>query len=384
MGVILYTLAVRDQKTRIRLLRTFWAATDYLLFVTLIFGFALIGSTSMEHAWRFLWVALALNTVFVLAIASGLTLKLADPALTLIQICTACTWILSTNAVQPALGHLGIVVMFVPLSYACLLFEPRVYIRIMVYVSLLVVPLFVIVGAAEVRFAVHTLPEQALSALTVIISVGRFLTANAAVSRLRADLKSRNDELIDVSEKLANLASRDELTGLRNRREFMRILQQEADRSARGQPGVCVSILDIDYFKQVNDVHGHPVGDAVLHQVAVLLDSARRATDTVARYGGEEFTLLLPGTNLSTAELALERVRSHVAQHDWSGVAPGLKVTVSAGIADWKPDSTLASLLSRADAALYEAKKEGRNCVRVDGGGGARPAGPETENPAFA
>jgi diguanylate cyclase (GGDEF)-like protein len=95
-----------------------------------------------------------------------------------------------------------------------------------------------------------------------------------------------------------------------------------------------------------------------------LLEETRRATDTLARYGGEEFILLLPGAGLDTAMLALERTRKHIERHDWSRIAPDLKVSISAGIAAWKPGETLAQVIDRADAALYEAKHAGRNRVR--------------------
>ncbi|MDB5797544.1 MAG: diguanylate cyclase/phosphodiesterase & domain with sensor [Paucimonas sp.] len=365
MALTLDWLAVRDRKTRTRLLRTAWAATDHVLFLIVIFGFALIGSIPMAWAWDSLLGVLAINIIFFGAIASGLTSNLRDPAMTVIQVCTASTWALVVAAMRPEISHVAVPCMFVPLSYAALLFPPVVYFGIWAYISMVIAAAFFLPWWPVERVALATLPEQLWTAISILINIARVLMANAAVSRLRADLKSKNQELHDLSEKLADLASRDELTRLCNRREFMRLLQEEAVRSGRSRVGFCVAILDIDHFKQVNDVYGHAVGDAVLHEVGAVLDSVRRSIDKAARFGGEEFTMLFVGADLATAQLALERIRTHVSGYDWSSVAPGLKVTVSAGLADWAPDSTVASILSRADTALYEAKNAGRNRVRT-------------------
>ena len=127
-----------------------------------------------------------------------------------------------------------------------------------------------------------------------------------------------------------------------------------------------VLLLDIDYFKRINDTHGHEAGDVVLKVFAERLTSQLRALDIAARYGGEEFVILMPGSGLAEAELAAERMRRNVANTPFKLAADlELPVTVSIGLAQASSGEAMDSLLRRADAALYEAKTDGRNRVQA-------------------
>jgi diguanylate cyclase (GGDEF)-like protein len=128
---------------------------------------------------------------------------------------------------------------------------------------------------------------------------------------------------------------------------------------------VSVLAIDIDYFKALNDRHGHPVGDASLRKLAGLMTRNLRRIDTIARIGGEEFVVLLPRTNLDEATGVAEKLRSMVEGTEFPGGngQPGGTLTVSVGVAALRPEETGADLLARADNALYEAKDRGRNCV---------------------
>ena len=164
----------------------------------------------------------------------------------------------------------------------------------------------------------------------------------------------------------AELAVRDGLTGLFNRRAFDARLADEVQRAVRYQRPLSLLMIDIDHFKPYNDQHGHPQGDALLRELSGLFLSCVRSTDFVARYGGEEFAVLLPETNppnaLAVAQAILERVSAHPFLH--REAQPGGALTVSIGIA--APDSELPEadrLLLAADRALYQAKGAGRNRV---------------------
>ncbi len=167
-------------------------------------------------------------------------------------------------------------------------------------------------------------------------------------------------------EGLARLARRDALTGAANRRAFDEALAREAARAARSGEPLSVALLDVDRFKQVNDLHGHAAGDAVLAAVAARAAGALRAGDLLARVGGEEFAILLPGADLARSAEAAERVRARVAEAPVPLPGGGaIEVTASLGCAALLPgEADGASLLARADARLYEAKGAGRNCVR--------------------
>lgn len=168
---------------------------------------------------------------------------------------------------------------------------------------------------------------------------------------------------------LQQAALQDPLTGLANRRALNGELVQQVTRSqASGQP-LSLVILDLDHFKQVNDTHGHALGDQVLAELATLMQRRTRAGDLPARWGGEEFVWLLPGAGEETAGRAAERLRVAVAGHPF---VCG-RLTISLGIATLRPGEDARSLFARADAALYQAKQSGRNrgCLAADDPGGA-------------
>jgi diguanylate cyclase (GGDEF)-like protein len=169
------------------------------------------------------------------------------------------------------------------------------------------------------------------------------------------------------AQRLRLLALTDPLTGLANRRQtdYRGTVAFKAAR-ASGQP-FCVLAIDIDHFKQVNDTHGHAVGDAVLQRVGRECQRTLRKLDLMGRIGGEEFTGLLPETAEPAARLVAERLRAGVEGLDLDDVAPGLRVTISLGVAQMRgEDSDFAGLLARADAAMYRAKQSGRNRVVSD------------------
>ncbi|WP_028450398.1 GGDEF domain-containing protein [Chitinibacter tainanensis] len=162
---------------------------------------------------------------------------------------------------------------------------------------------------------------------------------------------------------LRHVSMQDPLTGIGNRR----LLDQEGpalfQRCLEDSRPLSVLMLDLDYFKQINDTYGHAVGDEVLKISALIMLAGCRGGDLVARYGGEEFILLLPGAPGATAVEVAERIRLRIQQYDWSQVQPGLKVTCSLGVAECLDEVALDDLQQHADQALYQAKHHGRNRV---------------------
>ena len=177
------------------------------------------------------------------------------------------------------------------------------------------------------------------------------------------------DQLTQMNQTLEELALLDGLTGLANRRRFDMALANHSNHAARYARNLALLILDIDYFKQYNDIYGHVAGDRCLQQIGQLLQAMpNRVGDLVARYGGEELTIILPDTDLVGAMGCAERVLAHVRQmqipHEGSPLG---QITVSIGVAVQTPgnaaDSTPVALIKQADAALYQAKKNGKNQV---------------------
>ena len=186
---------------------------------------------------------------------------------------------------------------------------------------------------------------------------------NHMVGRLRQsrqDLADVNETLRRQNEELERLSSSDSLTGLSNRRILTQRLSEELLRAQRHSHSFTVLMLDVDHFKKYNDAHGHPAGDEVLKKVANILRNCTRAGDCTARYGGEEFAVLLSGKGGDTALQLAERIRERVAAEEFVGG----KVTISGGIAEFPHHGhTAEAVISSADEALYEAKRQGRNRV---------------------
>ncbi|WP_353979572.1 sensor domain-containing diguanylate cyclase [Salinicola endophyticus] len=174
--------------------------------------------------------------------------------------------------------------------------------------------------------------------------------------------REQTRELQARNRRLEYLATRDEMTGLHNRRYGQQLLEQAIRRSSRYGEPLAVAMLDLDHFKTVNDEHGHAVGDDVLREFSSLVGAMLRQSDMLIRWGGEEFLLLLPGVDRFSAHATLDRVLTRLKQQPLS--ARQLRLSFSAGIAEPR-QTTSHKLLERVDAALYRAKQAGRGCITV-------------------
>jgi len=207
---------------------------------------------------------------------------------------------------------------------------------------------------------------------------GLMVLGGRAVEKLDGDGRSFLGQLANQAhivmensrlfERVQNLAIRDSLTGLFNHRHVLGLLAREVERAGRYPGGMSVLMLDVDHFKRTNDEHGHLAGDAVLRDVARLLQDTLRTVDSVGRYGGEEFLVILPHTPPEEGRRTAERIREQIEQHAFRVGSRELRVTVSVGVASWEMEgrNSPEALIREADQALYRAKEEGRN--RVAGG----------------
>lgn len=185
--------------------------------------------------------------------------------------------------------------------------------------------------------------------------------ASLRTKSLQDELKLKNRQLEELLDKVNYMAITDALTGLYNRRRFLDALTNEYERAKRYATPFSLVMLDIDYFKKINDTFGHAVGDAVLKEVSEILLKSIRDIDTAARYGGEEFMIILPNTDIAHARIIAERMRQAIEMHDFAGV--DWKISVSIGISgmpDVKVDNK-EKLIRCADFAMYRAKQCGRN-----------------------
>jgi diguanylate cyclase (GGDEF)-like protein len=200
-----------------------------------------------------------------------------------------------------------------------------------------------------------------------VINTNIFLSAMCAVTGLFAWVNEvRNRQVFALEIELERLATTDPLSGALNRRHFTKCAEAEMSRSDRHGHELALLLIDIDHFKNINDTHGHQTGDEAIRALADTCRAMMRRSDYLGRMGGEEFAILLPETNGEAARQLAERLRVELSQLRLPGDKDDVKFTVSIGVAHWRSErDDLESLLRRADTALYEAKRRGRNQVVV-------------------
>jgi diguanylate cyclase (GGDEF)-like protein len=232
---------------------------------------------------------------------------------------------------------------------------------------LALVSLYVVHGSGPDGAQVRQLPS-----LHLLCSLGLMVVATIFVLLFELTKTQGFVHLEQALRTINELAIRDELTGTHNRRHLIRLIERASERGHR----FSLCLLDIDFFKNINDTYGHSAGDAVLRAFAHTVQNQVRPGDTFGRYGGEEFLLMLPDTLANGAMVMAERVRLAIEQMRCADVGPAVVVTVSIGVAEFRPGETITQAIGRADEALYHAKSAGRNRVACHGDAALPPAPP--------
>ncbi|WP_417560134.1 diguanylate cyclase [Marinomonas sp.] len=199
--------------------------------------------------------------------------------------------------------------------------------------------------------------------LAIVVFLALMIYWNRKIAKANTLLKQAQKDIEEKNKELNRLALTDNLTTLFNRRKLEELIQAEIDKGYHVDNCFCLSILDIDHFKEVNDKYGHQRGDSVLVEIARVLKDSLRITDYVGRYGGEEFIIIFPESSIADVKLIIEGVRLKIAQYDFEGVE---HKTASFGLTAFKAGDTIEAVVKRADNALYEAKESGRNRVVVN------------------
>ena len=226
----------------------------------------------------------------------------------------------------------------------------------------LVTPVVVVTGKGDEMIASQVvqagaydyLPKSRISKK----SLARIINNTLEKFRMKQEIKQ-------ALEKMAELSTKDELTGLYNRRYFMEFAERKFSGAARYGQSLSFCMLDLDNFKKINDAYGHPAGDAVLKATARQLRESIRRCDLTCRYGGEEFAVIMPNTGIADAEKFCERLRQKIEDTPVYCDSKEIRFTASIGLAQFAPaaDKSMADLIKRADGALYAAKQQGRNRV---------------------
>jgi diguanylate cyclase len=336
----------------------------YVLFAFVQHGEVLLGQIDLEESNALTAFNLCGAFGFYLLARSGLSAHLSnDPFLTLPQIVFAMASITWSYAITgPARGAV-IAIMVVTLLFGMFGLPPRMAPRLalLAFVAL----------ASVMLWRAVTLPQryppmvEAVHALFAAIVIGGSAVVVARIGKLRARLAAQKKDLGDALALNRELATRDALTGLLNRRAMMELLAREHPRIERGAGPLAVALLDIDWFKRINDNLGHGAGDEVLRRFATVVKSELRAADALARWGGEEFLLLMPGTRAGDARVVIDRLRGAIAAGGFDAIAPRLTVSFSAGVVEMQEGESQDGAIDRADRALYRAKQNGRDRVEA-------------------
>lgn len=365
----------QDERRALRLRRQLMAVYSYLI----VWGGVLLGrelgtfSEDVPHWWLF-GIVMLINLVVFIMIRSGYSERFNDPALTVTQMVAGI--IMNTFLLHWS-GDLrgGLLAIYLMVMVFGVFSLSR---REMIIMSIFVMFCFTGLEIYEWRYV----PEMKLFSITVglwsillislvwFIYVGGYIhnlqqrerAQRGALLKQQSDLEAVNRKLNITMKKLAEIAIRDELTGLYNRRHFHERLDDEMARAARGVGHLHLALIDLDHFKRINDDWGHHLGDQVLKRFAGLSQKLLRRSDLIARYGGEEFVVLFTEGEGDAIDQVVNRLRTRLPEERFEE-APDVRVALSAGITEWQLGDDADSFIRRADDALYRAKAEGRNRV---------------------
>jgi diguanylate cyclase (GGDEF)-like protein len=305
---------------------------------------------------------LVLVALFLIVSELGLNDRFSDHYLVAPQ-ATVCMLIaLAFTYIAPEVGVMFLCTLFIVFSFSSLRSTPRQTMVIWTAMTIGLAGLFLLTDK-PISIPHGNYLERFSTMLVLVLSIGRCMFLGIFSSSTKHSLYQSGLKLKEAYKRIEELAELDELTGSYNRRCIMRMLDEEIARAARSGTPCSIALIDLDWFKRINDAFGHPTGDEVLRTFAITMFANIRANDRFGRYGGEEFLLVLPDMDTSGAMRALDRLRAIIFELDWSAFSPSMTVTISAGVATLKPNETPDTFLARADSALYAAKARGRNRI---------------------
>lgn len=331
-----------------------------LLYLAIIFVLFLQG---VVQAIAFLTGATML-VFFLLAFYIAFSLKwnrrFFDPSLTFAQMCAAVVMMLTVFALDRHTQSALVPFLLVVFSQATYRLTSRTLTVVSVGSMIAYLAVILMRGCEDAAAFRYDVMAWVVSTVTLplVSATGRHIQV------LRLALKSTRHQLQQIEEK----AIRDELTGLYNRRQLVTELDNAVTQANAQGSTFCLAVIDVDHFKDINDRHGHLVGDLILREFSRIARDSIRDSDIFGRYGGDEFMQILPDTELKGAVMHAERLRVHTHFLDVKSVMPEKSVSLSIGVAQYRAGETADSLIERADAGLYRAKERGRNRVDwVDG-----------------
>jgi diguanylate cyclase len=352
---------LRGTEPRMRRMLRYWAATCvlYLACIALILAQVALGMTEPEPAYLLIGYGCPGVIAFYLLIRASTRIGLKPDQLAVLQAVFSLVCGLCAYAISGPLRGAVLSVTVVTIVFCMFAARPR---------QTLMLSIAALAGAGGLMFWLQAHDPVRFPPMTELLTFFYLATAMLAtalltgeMSKLRARLKRQRQELSEALETIQVLATVDELTSLVNRRRMHELLEEQERRQICGG-GTCIALIDIDFFKQVNDRFGHAGGDAVLRGFSLAARASLRTDDVLARWGGEEFLLLLPGATPDEARAVLERMAERVRDMSLPALQ-GARISFSAGLARRRDGEPFAEAIHRADKALYRAKEAGRNQI---------------------
>ena len=348
-----------DRRQRVRTRRTLVASGVYLLAALGQWWSARAGLADPALAQALILCLAPGLFGFYLLLRSGLTQRLADPSLTLQQMVFAIVAMAAAYVINPPVRGMLLMIVALVLMFAAFTLSPRAS-RVLGLFAVTVLGLVMLAMATHAPQVYDPTIERIHFAFAaVVLPVVSMLAGD--LSGMRTRLKLQKTELQAALARIHKLATRDDLTGLVNRRHMEELADMEQRRAQRSGSLPCLCLVDIDHFKRINDAHGHAAGDDVLRLFSRHAAASMRETDVLARWGGEEFLVMLPDTRPEEARIGFERLKRVLSRDEAWGDHAHMRVSFSAGLTVWRPGEPLREALARADRALYEAKATGRD-----------------------
>ncbi|WP_407165486.1 GGDEF domain-containing protein [Bradyrhizobium sp. ORS 111] len=334
----------------------------YLLDAVVLLIYAHAGTTSIGVAAGYALTGMALVAIYVLLSERGFHERFRDHYLVTPQSAINMVNLLVFTYIAPEVGVLFLCNLFVVFGFGALRISAR---QTAIVWTVMVMGLAALFLATDkpIGMPSGTTVERLATMLVFALTIGRCMCLGIFSSSMQQSLYQSGLKLKEAYRRIEELAELDELTGAFNRRSIVRMLDEEIARCGRNGSSCAVALIDLDHFKRINDVYGHPIGDEVLRTFAIGMFANLRSIDRFGRYGGEEFLLVLPDLSQDQAMRALQRLGTIIADLDWSAFSPGMQVTISAGVTALRPRESADTLLARADGALYTAKAQGRNRI---------------------
>ena len=335
---------------------------SYVIDAGILLIYAHAGTIPVTIGPAFAICGLLSVTGYILLSESGFTERFKDHYFVAPQSIISMIIMLVFIYIAPQVGVMFLCTLFVVFTFGSLRSTPWQTAAIWTAMALGLAGLFLLTDK-PISMPNGTYLERFATMTVFILTIGRCMFLGIFSSSLRESLYKSGLALKEAYRRIEELAELDDLTGSYNRRFIMRFLDDEIARAHRTRAPCSIALIDLDWFKRINDTYGHPTGDEVLRTFAITVFANIRGVDRFGRYGGEEFLLVLPDTPDDVAMRLLNRLREIIADLDWSAFSLGMRLTVSAGIATLRPDETPDALLARADRALYRAKAQGRNRI---------------------